>query len=327
MFARWSFQNRRFRIALLCILLLVQCGLVFFYGEQKTNFFVDEYLTYTFANYKGGFLSDEDGFINSWQEGQKYHDALTVQPEERFHFNIALENNKKDDHPPIYHYILHFLSSLHPNSFSKWDGIIPNMLFCCMSTLMLYSLAAWMLNGNYAGALIVTIVWALSIGVISFAIFVRMYTLMAFFCIWQGRILMGALDELCREKFSIRVLTEFLVCTMLGVSSHYYFLIVSFFLCGSLWVLLLTQKRWSMLLQYTATGLVAILIASMLTAPNMIPQLFLGRQGSNVISNIKNADFSEMVIKGWHEIDTSVFNGLGAELLVLRRDLSRVFSS
>lgn len=229
MLTRWNFQNKSFRIILLCILLLVQCGLIFFYGGQKTNFFVDEYLTYTFANYKGGFLSDEDGFIDSWQEGKKFHDALTVQAEERFHFDIALENNKKDDHPPLYHYILHFLSSLHLNSFSKWDGIIPNMLFCGISTLMLYSLAAWMLKGNYAGAIVVTIVWALSIGVISFAIFIRMYTMMAFFCIWQGRILMSALDELDCKKFSARILAEFLVCTMLGISSHYYFIIVSFF--------------------------------------------------------------------------------------------------
>ena len=70
-----------------------------------------------------------DGVDNRWVDTKLYKDYFTVNENNRFSYKGIVEKLSFDVHPPLYYIILHTLSSIYYGSFSKWLGLIINIVF------------------------------------------------------------------------------------------------------------------------------------------------------------------------------------------------------
>ena len=59
------------------------------------------------------------------------------------------ENQKNDVHPPLYYLILRFAMGFHKNSYSKWPGIIINMIIYAFVTIFMYLILNKILKDKY----------------------------------------------------------------------------------------------------------------------------------------------------------------------------------
>ena len=117
-------------ILLISALLIVQLGMMMHFGKEKSGFHVDEMFTYELTTLKdAAFLSSIDGFLESWQPGEVFHEALSVSSDEAFDYSIPYNNQKDDVHPPLYYFVILTAASFVPEVFSKWIGIISPILF------------------------------------------------------------------------------------------------------------------------------------------------------------------------------------------------------
>ena len=124
------------------LILLLVCILAvsLFYGAQKSGMFIDEVYTFGLSNgYYTPFITDllEADPILTRQEMTDY---LTVSDGDAFCFGSVWYNQTQDVHPPLHYLLIHGISSLFPGSYSKWIGVIPNIL-------LLLAALAWVLLG------------------------------------------------------------------------------------------------------------------------------------------------------------------------------------
>jgi len=299
---------------LLVLLLLIQGGLIARFGQEKRWFHEDEIATYELSNLPGGFLHLTDGYMETWKPGSFYQGVLTASGQTAFHYSIPYHNQESDVHPPLYYFVIHTVSSLVPGTFSKWIGIVPNILFALLSTLLLFGIAE-RLFGSGVLALITAAAWALSVGAMGMAVFIRMYSMLTFFCLLLIWLHLRTLDG--RGPLGWGSLSALPACTVLGILTQYYFLIFCFFLCGSCFFYLAFAKRWKDLWKYTVAEFGAVAL-SVFLFPFMIQHIFYGYRGKQAFQNAAQAEgYAEHVREILSLIDRELCGGWAKQLLLL----------
>lgn len=215
----------------LALILCLQCGMAIHFGQQKRGYHIDEIFTFELANYPDGFTSRTDGVINNWTDGEFYKEALITTGFERFNYSIPYHNQETDVHPPLYYFVIHTLSSI-TGTFSKWIGIIPNILFLLLSSILLYKIVGEILHSK-ALALITVAFWGLGIGAMNSAVFIRMYAMLTMACLLLVWLHLRAWDSLINQQISWKSMIGLLLATAFGILTQYYFLTVL------VWVLVL----------------------------------------------------------------------------------------
>ena len=146
--------RKKFFWCVFLVILFLQIAWAFYWCRQKEGYYVDEEFTYSLSNsYYEPFLNFTSDYFNTWHDKSYFHNALTVQPGQRMDFASVAYNQGEDVHPPLYYYIIHFLSSLKTDFFSKWIGLAPNLVFFAI-TLVLTFLLAREVTGDRLKALI-----------------------------------------------------------------------------------------------------------------------------------------------------------------------------
>ena len=127
------------------------------YGIQKSGFHEDEYYTYYSSNRSIGLYQPD----REWQDRQTILDEFAVKPGEGFNYGMVKLVQSWDVHPPLYYFIFHTLCSFVPGQFSKWPGLITNLIafviafiFLCLLMeelqiplpLEIFTLVFWGLN-------------------------------------------------------------------------------------------------------------------------------------------------------------------------------------
>ncbi len=231
-------KKQRLLLLLLCVL---QVLLAWSYGVKKEGYFIDEIWSYGLANStRCPQVYSIPGWDEDWLPKDYLKDYIEVAPGEGFHYGSVVYNQTKDNHPPLFYLVLHTVCSFFPGSFSKWYGIVPNLLYFIVVDLLLYVLAE-KLFGDWRFSLLVMSAWGFSVGAVSCAIYIRMYMLMALWlmallCLYE-RILEG--NPAPRHVYAAVGLVTFL-----GYMTHYYFYLAVFFAGGAVGLLLAFQKRW-----------------------------------------------------------------------------------
>jgi hypothetical protein len=308
----------------LLLILLVQSGMMVHFGQQKAGFHEDEMATYELSNLPGGFLHLTEGFLESWQPGDYFQYPLTADEQRAFDYSIPYHNQEIDVHPPFYYYVIHTASSLFPGTFSKWIGIVPNMLFCMLATVLLF-LISKRISGSIPLALITSMTWALSVGAMSTAVFIRMYAMLTVCCLLLVLMHLRAFREAEAGKVGYLTLLGLLVCTALGILTQYYFLVFCFFLCGLFFLYLVVKKRWSSALKYIVAEFGAIGV-SVLYFPQMLYHIFGGYRGKQAMENAVSSEaYPEHIRTVFSVISREVLNGWIGELIVLLAAAMLVF--
>lgn len=87
-----------------------------------------KHIHFGLASYNKTEIQNNNDFYNMWHSKEYYRDYLTVNENEKFMFSQVYENQKNDNHPPLYYLILRIAMGFNINQYSKWIGIILNII-------------------------------------------------------------------------------------------------------------------------------------------------------------------------------------------------------
>ena len=251
-----SLKNNKI-VWLAIMLLLLNLGLVFHYFSLKNNLHLDEQWSYAHANSsQGAFLtsgadhflriSDVAPLFNRWINFPSLNDYITVQQDEVFKYSHIWDNLKVDVHPPLYHVLLHTVSSFFVDNISKWHGAGLNIVIWVALLFVLYKLADLIFKDKFIDLAVVCF-YAFSMVGLNTVLFIRMYalqTLLAVCLIYQVLLM---LEDKGISKKRIGLIFLF---SALGNLTHFNSLIFSFIVsvCGG--VYLLKQRDYKKLVAF-----------------------------------------------------------------------------
>lgn len=258
------------------VLLLFAC--------QKKGYFIDEIYSWGLSNgYYKPFVVSYDVF-GRWLDGDEFRDYMTVQQEERFAYESVYDNQTKDVHPPLYYMAMHTICSFTPDYYSKWQGMILNVVFYLGCLIMIYQTARLLLQSDKK-ALAAMAVWGFSPGGLSTGIYIRMYMMMTFFTMASVYLHI----RLVKEGQKPGILLNIGLITFLGLLTQYYFVFIAFFLSAVYVLWKIWHQKWKEALAYSGVllGSVAMMV---LVYPACIAQLtrtdeFVARETRNNLGN------------------------------------------
>ncbi len=301
---RKSKQEKRIQwgVGIFLIVLFVQTMLVVSAGIHKEGYFVDELWAYGLANsyyhphvYSEGIF-EKDEYLSP----DYFKDYLEVSKEDAFQYDSVFYNQSMDSHPPLFYCVLHTVCSLFLNSFSKWYGIIPNIIYFTIARIGLYLLSKKIFHNEYM-ALFPVICWGFSIQAVSYAILIRMYMLFAMFVVLDSLLHQKYLSY--QGKWETKYYIILFFVNLGGFLTQYYYYIFAFFLSASTAILLMVKKQWINLLKYCGTMLLSV-ISALVIFPGII-HTFLYERGAEALNNFSSGrswlELLDNYLRNFHE--------------------------
>lgn len=273
-------------------LVAIQLIVMILFSMQKIGYHMDEILSYGLANsYFDPFITSEEQYGMEWYTSEELQDYLTVDNQDRFSYDSVVYNQEQDVHPPLWYALFHTINScFFVGVFSKWSGIILNLIcFICID-IVLYFFAK-QISSSRAIAVLSVLIWGFSLGAINMVTFIRMYALLTLWTILFVYLHSCLLNHATIQsgKISSKLLLGLIVVTILGILTQYYFLIFTFFICGLWCVYLLWKKKWKILIQYSCGELFAVIFC-VIVFPAMIKHIFSGYRGEAAFSALAESE-------------------------------------
>lgn len=272
-------------IIILILITLIQILTRVYFGFQKEYFHMDEMYSYGLMNYDKLNIADNSDFLNTWHNKEYYEDYLEVNKDELYDFKPVYENQKNDVHPPLYYLLLRIASSFNVDNFSKWTGLILNILFFAISNIFIYLIAKTIFK-NPIYALLTCLINGFTLIALNSSLYIRMYEL----C--NLNILISTFLHLKiynKEKLKISYAILITICLILGGLTHYYYFIYVFMLATIYIIKCIKEKKYKNLGLYLA-GIIISACIYLLIFPYAISHMFFGYRGIgtkvNVLKNL-----------------------------------------
>ena len=173
-----------------------------YFGYQKSGFHEDEYYTYYSSNRSVGLYQPD----REWQDRQTILDEFVVKNGEGFNYGLVALVQSWDVHPPFYYMIFHTICSLFPGVFTKWTGIITNLIAFSLTFLVL-DLILKRLRVSFLMEMLGLLFYGFNPQTISGNMLTRMYAWLSFFV------------ALC-AYLHIRLVQDYKSMKTLNVSEH-----------------------------------------------------------------------------------------------------------
>lgn len=275
------------KVFLISLIIVIQTIVYVIAGVGKAYFHMDEMYSYGLANYEQVQIYEKEDFYNQWHDADYYKDYLVVNEDERGDFAPVYNNQRDDVHPPLYYLLLRFGMELTPGEFTKWSGIIINIIVFAVNTVFLYLIALNLVQKQPAKelkAFALTLVAALSMASISTVMYIRMYAMLTMFVtitLWLHLKLVES------KKVEWKLLIPIGAMALLGVLTQYYYI---FFLLP-LFIMVVVKyakaNRKKELWSYVGVLAIAAVI-SLVIWPHSIRHMFFGYRGVGVMANLLN---------------------------------------
>ena len=286
--------------------MLFQLILVLSIAEKKQGFFIDEILSYILSNsYYREMYSPSWSLYNTWTMPDYFNNLVMVPTDHTFTYKSVIFNQSVDVHPPLYYLILHTICSFFPESFSKWYGLLINIVLMIISNVLLYLVCVKLYKNDFL-ALIPCIIWGFSAGAISTVIFIRMYMLLSVILL---AFIYSHLQLFYFNNSPKYLITVFFLTT-LGFLTHYYFLIFLFFMSGYFVMYWVLVKNLKVLVRYVFVILSGITIG-LLIFPNSLNHILRSYRGVETFANFVNfPDFFIRIKSMFFLLSQQQFSGL-----------------
>lgn len=295
--------SNRVYFSLIFIIIIFGIALCAFYGNKKEGYYIDEFYSITRANGTGIGIAVETG---KWNDTSAFLEELVSTGEENYSFTQVYNNC--GFHPPFYHYLLHFTSSVFAGVFSKWIGIGTNILVYVIFMLLSWYVIWRISDENKILTIYTLFILGISPCVISQVMFIRMYLTLGMFTMWYVYLHIRDLD---RDKISVfGFLIPVCVCGFLGFMTMYYFVIIMFIMTFMyFFYMLVFCKKYLRALVY---GIIATLsyVISYLYFPVCIYYLKHGK-GKSVINNLVDVQSNSNRLSFFYNlVNEHVFGGI-----------------
>lgn len=214
-----------------------------------------------YADYLVAKENSNDMYRPDWVTGEYFHNYITVTDSNRFNYFSVLNNFRGDDHPPLYALFLHTICSFFPGVFSKWFGLILNIVITLLTLLLLYVTVKDHLGGRNI-ALLVSACYGLSAAAGDIAMFIRLYALVTFMTVGFVYAHLRFVDSGWEwSKKDRRILILF---TLFGYLSQYYFVLFAIGAAMASIISMAVKKKGKSILRYiltmVVTGIIGIVV-------------------------------------------------------------------
>ena len=302
--SNWISQRKVLFVILLIIVL--GTGLRIWIGYQKAYYHLDgvlsiEYVSGTSPN----GLADGVSSNNYNQYSGDDILALMSIPKSDF-FNFSTFNNiiRKEPHPPLYYWSLHVAQVIFSNgNFSKWPGIILNIILYILSSIFIYRISRLFINDPIIAFLPIFLYAFIPVALGNTAL-IRMYEMLALATLMSFNYSMVCfLGE--GTKWKNRILLS--ISIVFGLLTQYYYIIFMFwFFVYSLYFSIknkVTKRFLSFSLICFVSGGIALLIN-----PWIINHLFFGRWGTDAIGKVASVNgYLRDLLRVWRQADITAF--------------------
>ena len=299
----------------LIIIILILIGIRVYFGYQKEDFFMDETFSYTLMNMKegAGMIQTAPEFNNIWISGDKIKNMLVVSKDEVLRYDIVYYNQTQDVHPPLYYFLLHTASALSFGNFTKWTGIILNILIFIGISFTLYVIGKKIFKSTI-WAFVLVAIYGVSTGAIFSTIFIRMYELLILFVLLYLNKIIDILkmNVIENKNISKKDIIQLVTIFVLGMLTHYHFIIISVLISLVLFIIMLFKKvKISRICTYVGINILGLLIYSAIY-PSFYSHMFGTQRGTESTGNLLNlADYADRIKRGINVFDVNIFGEAG----------------
>ena len=290
-------QNRKKEIIMITILLIIQTIIYICVGINKSYIHIDEAYSFGLTNYERVEIQDNENFYNNWHTKEYYEDYLSIQEDEIGNYKPVYENQKNDVHPPLYYLLLRIAIGFTKGHFTKWPGIILNIIIYAFVTIFMYMILKKLFKDEkYAieKSSILAFVSSIILASLSNVIYIRMYSLLTLIILITTFLHIKLLEK---EQIDAKLLISIGLSVLAGILTHYYYLFYIFIIYLIFSIKYIKEKKIKNLIYYTLTMIISGIV-SLIIFPYSIQHMFFGYRGQGVISNLKNI----------HEIIPSIFS-------------------
>ena len=217
-------EKKKYEKIIISIILIIQTIIFIIVGANKSYIHMDEAYSLGLASYDKVEIQDNENFYNIWHDGKYYEDYLCVNDDEIGQYKQVYENQKNDVHPPLYYLILRFAMGFHKNSYSKWPGIIINMIIYAFVTIFMYLILNKILKDKYKykeKSAIIAMVSSLVLASITNVIYIRMYALSTLNVLITTYLHLMLLEK---KEIDYKLLIFIGISALAGSLTHYYYL-------------------------------------------------------------------------------------------------------
>lgn len=298
------------KLALL-IVIIVQVIIYIFMGIQKSYIHMDEAYSIGLTNYNKIEITNNEDFYGQWHDNKYYEDYISISESEATNFKPVYENQKNDVHPPFYYLLLRIVYSMHLNSFSKWPGIILNIIICIISNILVYKIVKEITRDKKV-SLLICLVNGLVISSIESVTYIRMYALNLLILLAIAYI---HLINYKKDELSVKTLVLIGIITLIASLTHYYNVIYVAVIYIIYSILYIKEKKYRDWGKYTLTMIIAATM-SLLIFPYSIQHVFMGYRGQGVLSTFKDpAKMISNLANYIYIVGEKIFNGTLAIIL------------
>lgn len=294
------------------VIIVVQTLVYILAGVGKAYIHMDEAYSLALAQYDKVEITANEDFYDTWHTRAYYQDYLAVQEDESWDLSPVYENQKNDVHPPLFYFLLRLgmeIGSLvNGGEFSRWPGIILNVVIAGVNTVVMYAVVRRLVRGMSAEknvetkALVLTAVAGLTVAAVSAVIYIRMYMLLTLFVMLTVWLHLKLYES---EGVRWKLLLGVELIALGGVLTQYYYL----FFLAPMWVVMVVKyirmKSWKELGVYTG-ALVVAGVVSLLIWPWSIQHMFFGYRGQGVIGSL--LDLPGLVTGIWKYVEVLDYN-------------------
>ena len=270
-----------FRIMLI-ITIVLQLAVALCFCMQKQGFHYDENYSYYSSNVTYG-LNPPDG---DWLSGSTIAEEFCITPGMGFNFPLVAQMQSFDVHPPVYYFLLNIICSLSSGIFSKWQGLILNLIFFVISELLIIAIANKVGNKNKAITWFSLALFGFSPAIISGITFIRMYMLLTSECMALILLHMNMLTDIKNNSSLsrfVKYLIQIAVTVYIGFLTHYYFAVFAFFVAAFTTLYLFFSKSTRKTSYIYAITVIAGLLSAVLSYPASLRHIFRGYRGTEAM--------------------------------------------
>lgn len=209
---------------LVAIILLVQTIVFIIAGISKSYIHMDEAFSMGLTNYPEINIRNNEDFYSKWHDKEYYKDYLVINEDEKNDFLPVYENQKNDVHPPLYYLLLRIGMGFHIDEFSKWSGIIINIIIYIFITVFMYLIIKKLLGGKSRykeKSAVLALISSLTIASMNNVMYIRMYALSTLNIAITTYLHLKLLDSKESDK---KLLLAIGISSLAGSLTHYYYL-------------------------------------------------------------------------------------------------------
>ena len=260
------------------LLIIISMMVALFFCCEKQGYHYDEYYSYYSTNISSGSWIPDGGY----RSGDSIAEEFMALEGEGLNLSVVKTSQSFDVHPPLYYYLLRIVCWFSKGIFSKWQGLVINLIFTLASLILVWKIGDILGDKNLyisGGSVILT---GLSAAFISVITMVRMYSMLTFECLLLTWLLVKAVKNGKYDLKSLYIPSFFLAFA--GFMTHYYFAIYLFFATACMCIYLFAHKELR-LKAFIYGGCTCLgLLAAVLYYPYCYSHIFKGYRGNDATS-------------------------------------------